>query len=197
MFSSAVFCSWWYVHELISTSWSAVPTNASRVFRLRFYDHRKIRTVTLRRLFPSALTGVFTTNGRRWKKDMANGGLLFHHPPCSKSLRAEHAELEEEGGNSAAARDIAKTRRRIGQGMRALGFKTLLPDEFQSPGRAPSFFIRKQVRILIVSTPNWKKGFVIYTGKISQADVSASATSEMYILKFARLIKVIQQTSAY
>lgn len=50
-----------------------------------------------------------------------------------RAFKQALAELEEEGGVAAATRDIAKNHRILVEEMRALGFKTLLPDEFQSP----------------------------------------------------------------
>lgn len=79
-------------------------------------------------------------------------------------------ELKEEGGITARHRRYAENHRVLVEGMRALGFRTLLPDDRQgciiTSFRYPSpefdfeaFYNRLKAR-----------GYVIYPGKISEAD---------------------------
>ena len=74
-----------------------------------------------------------------------------HH--VVRAFKQALAELEEEGGVAARHKRYCENHRILVEGMRALGFKTLLPDEFQSPS-SPLSFIRKQVSISTLSTPN-------------------------------------------
>ncbi len=73
-------------------------------------------------------------------------------------------ELEEEGGPEARLRRYRASQRRLVEGMRAVGFKTLVPDEAQSPIittflEPPGFSFERFYRGLR------RRGFVIYPGK--------------------------------
>lgn len=79
-------------------------------------------------------------------------------------------ELNEEGGIEARYERYRKNHRTLVDGMRALGFDTLLPDASQGPIITsflypdPSFDFQQFYNELK------QKGFVIYPGKISDAD---------------------------
>jgi 2-aminoethylphosphonate-pyruvate transaminase len=80
-------------------------------------------------------------------------------------------ELEAEGGISKRHERYCENHRTLVQGMRALGFKTLLPPEnqspiitaFHSPRHKDWAFDRFYRRLK-------QKGFVIYPGKVTEAD---------------------------
>lgn len=79
-------------------------------------------------------------------------------------------ELEEEGGVSARAARYRANHKTVVDGMRALGFETLLEDELQSPiittflyPDSPNFEFKKFYKELK------SRGFVIYPGKVSKA----------------------------
>ena len=81
------------------------------------------------------------------------------------AFRQALQELREEGGIAARHRRYAENHRLLTEGMRGLGFRTLLPDDVQGflyPSAAFDFsdFYEKLKA----------KGYVIYPGKISEAD---------------------------
>jgi 2-aminoethylphosphonate-pyruvate transaminase len=79
-------------------------------------------------------------------------------------------ELEAEGGISARFRRYTENQRLLAEGMIPLGFKPLLPPRLQSPiitsflYPSPDFDFGSFYRTIK------KQGFVLYPGKISQAD---------------------------
>lgn len=104
---------------------------------------------------------------------MAKNGQWRFTPPvhCLLALDQALIELDEEGGQSARLQRYAENRRLLVEGMRALGFQTLLPDALQAPvivtflmPSHPVFAFQRFYDALHA------KGFVIYPGKITRAD---------------------------
>jgi len=102
-------------------------------------------------------------------------------------------ELEEEGGITARNARYSENHRIMVTGMRELGFETLLPDNLQAP-IITSFlypdatFIFKEFYEAVKA-----KGFVLYPGKISQADTFRIGNiGEVYPTDMERLIEVIR-----
>ncbi len=88
-----------------------------------------------------------------------------------RAFRQALLELQEEGGIPARAKRYAANHRTVVDGLRGLGFQTLLPDEWQSPiittflhPQSPDFTFKRFYDLLK------EKGFVIYPGKVSEAD---------------------------
>jgi 2-aminoethylphosphonate-pyruvate transaminase len=80
-------------------------------------------------------------------------------------------ELEAEGGISKRHERYCENHRTLVQGMRALGFKTLLPPENQSPIIAAFHSPRHKDWAFDRFYRRLKqKGFVIYPGKVTEAD---------------------------
>ena len=105
-------------------------------------------------------------------------------------------ELEEEGGVAARHKRYCENHRILVEEMRALGFKTLLPDEFQSPIITSFLYPKAGFDFNSFYTQLKEKGFVIYPGKISQADTFRIGNiGDVHPEDFARLIEVVQQTS--
>lgn len=78
-------------------------------------------------------------------------------------------ELREEGGIEARHRRYEENHRILVQGMREIGFTTLLPDAVQSP-IITSFLYPEQTFVFADFYEELKqRGFVIYPGKISEA----------------------------
>ncbi|SHO55027.1 2-aminoethylphosphonate--pyruvate transaminase [Vibrio quintilis] len=80
-------------------------------------------------------------------------------------------ELEAEGGIAARHQRYTENQRRLVTGMQALGFRTLLPQQWHSPiitsflsPSAPAYQFRAFYQQLK------QRGFVIYPGKVSDAD---------------------------
>ena len=111
-------------------------------------------------------------------------------------VHRSRAELEEEGGVAARHKRYCENHRILVEGMRALGFKTLLPDEFQSPIITSFLYPKAGFDFNSFYTQLKEKGFVIYPGKISQADTFRIGNiGDVHPEDFARLIEVVQQTS--
>lgn len=79
-------------------------------------------------------------------------------------------ELQEEGGIAARKARYRENHRTLVEGMRRLGFETLLPDEWQSPIITSFYYPTADFDFNRFHQRLKAKGFVIYPGKISQAD---------------------------
>lgn len=113
-----------------------------------------------------------------------------------RAFKQALAELEEEGGVAARHKRYCENHRILVEGMRALGFQTLLPDEFQSPIITSFLYPKAGFDFNSFYTQLKEKGFVIYPGKISQADTFRIGNiGDVHPEDFARLIEVVQQTS--
>lgn len=80
-------------------------------------------------------------------------------------------ELDEEGGITKRHERYRENNRTLIEGMRKLGFKTLVPDEYQSPiitsFRSPE---SEKYNFTKFYGKMKEKGFVIYPGKVTQID---------------------------
>ena len=79
-------------------------------------------------------------------------------------------ELNEEGGIAARSERYKQNHRTLVDGMRALGFKTLLPDASQGPIITSFLYPSADFDFQAFYNQLKAKGFVIYPGKISDAD---------------------------
>lgn len=109
----------------------------------------------------------------QWQTMEQQGGKWRFTSPTHTVLAFAQAlrELEEEGGIDARHQRYSENQRTLVDGMAALGFAPLLPEKWQSPiitafyspahpdYRFADFYQRLKVQ-----------GFVIYPGKVSQAD---------------------------
>ncbi len=109
----------------------------------------------------------------QWHTMETQGGKWRYTSPTHvvRAFAQALLELDEEGGVAARAARYRQNHRTVVDGLRGLGFKTLLPDEYQSPiittflyPDAPDFTFKRFYLLLK------EKGFVIYPGKVSQAD---------------------------
>ena len=79
-------------------------------------------------------------------------------------------ELNEEGGIAARYRRYRENHRTLVEGMRDLGFRTLLPDAAQGPIITSFLYPSADFDFPAFYNRLKEKGFVIYPGKISDAD---------------------------
>ena len=79
-------------------------------------------------------------------------------------------ELNDEGGISARYERYRRNHRTLVDGMRSLGFETLLPDEAQGPIITSFLYSSADFDFASFYERLKAKGFVIYPGKISHAD---------------------------
>ncbi|MGL5343492.1 MAG: 2-aminoethylphosphonate--pyruvate transaminase [Plesiomonas sp.] len=109
----------------------------------------------------------------QWKIMELQGGKWRFTSPTHTVLAFAQAlrELEEEGGISARAERYQANQTLLVQGMHALGFKPLLPEAWQSP-IITAFHSPKHpdYRFMDFYQALKAQGFVIYPGKVSEAD---------------------------
>ena len=87
-----------------------------------------------------------------------------------RAFKQALTELIEEGGVEARYQRYCENHRILVEGMRALGFKTLLEDDIQSPIITSFLYPHEGFDFKTFYYALKNKGFVIYPGKISKAD---------------------------
>lgn len=103
-------------------------------------------------------------------------------------------ELLEEGGVEARHERYCANHDVLVKGMRSLGFKTLLPDEIQSPVITSFLYPNADFDFTSFYAQLKERGFVIYPGKISQADTFRIGNiGDVYPEDFGKLIEVIKE----
>ena len=103
-------------------------------------------------------------------------------------------ELAEEGGVEARHQRYCKNHEVLVDGMRSLGFKTLLPDAIQSPVITSFLYPNADFDFKSFYAQLKERGFVIYPGKISQADTFRIGNiGDVYPEDFSKLIEVIKE----
>lgn len=101
-------------------------------------------------------------------------------------------ELKEEGGIEARNRRYIANHDTLVSGMRSLGYKTLLPDATQSPIITSFYYPTKEFDFHDFYKKLKEKGFVIYPGKISQADTFRIGTiGDVVPADFEKLVETI------
>lgn len=104
-------------------------------------------------------------------------------------------ELKEEGGVAARHARYCENHRVLVEGMRALGYKTLLPDSQLSPVITSFYYPSADFDFKAFYLKLKAKGFVIYPGKISQADTFRIGNiGDVHPADFAKLTEVIKET---
>ena len=104
---------------------------------------------------------------------MEKGGGKWRFTSSTHVVRAffqAMKELNEEGGIAARYERYKQNHRTLVDGMRALGFKTLLPDASQGPIITSFLYPSADFNFVAFYEALKQKGFVIYPGKISDAD---------------------------
>lgn len=103
-------------------------------------------------------------------------------------------ELKEEGGIAARYERYKENHRVLVEGMRSLGYKTLLPDEWQSPVITSFYYPTADFDFNSFYQKLKAKGFVIYPGKISQADTFRIGNiGDVHPDDFRRLVDTIRE----
>lgn len=103
-------------------------------------------------------------------------------------------ELKAEGGIAARHARYCENHRTLVEGMRALGFKTLLPDEEQSPVITSFYYPTADFNFKDFYQKLKAKGFVIYPGKISQADTFRIGNiGDVFPADFVRLTEAVRE----
>lgn len=106
-------------------------------------------------------------------------------------------ELKEEGGIAARHARYTENHKVLVEGMRELGFETLLPDSEQSPVITSFYYPDSSFKFKDFYEKLKKKGFVIYPGKISQADTFRIGNiGDVYPDDFKKLVTAIKEILA-
>lgn len=106
-------------------------------------------------------------------------------------------ELKEEGGIAARHARYTENHKVLVEGMRELGFETLLPDSEQSPVITSFYYPDSSFNFKDFYEKLKKKGFVIYPGKISQADTFRIGNiGDVYPDDFKKLVAAIKEIQA-
>jgi len=130
----------------------------------------------------------------QWK-DMDKSGKWRYTSP-THVVRAFYQaldELEVEGGIAARYARYKENHRIMVEGMRKLGFTTLLPDNYQAPIITSFLYPNDNFEFRAFYEAVKAQGFVLYPGKISQADTFRIGNiGEVYPDDMKRLIDVIK-----
>ncbi|HBB06184.1 MAG TPA: 2-aminoethylphosphonate--pyruvate transaminase [Bacteroides sp.] len=103
-------------------------------------------------------------------------------------------ELKAEGGIEARHARYCENHRVLVEGMRSLGFRTLLPDEEQSPVITSFYYPEAGFDFKAFYLKLKERGFVIYPGKISQADTFRIGNiGDVFPDDFRRLVEAIRK----
>ena len=104
------------------------------------------------------------------------------------------SELKAEGGVKARYARYCENHRILVKGMRALGYKTLLSDDQQSPVITSFYYPSSGFNFKEFYLKLKARGFVIYPGKISQADTFRIGNiGDVYPADFVKLTEVIKE----
>lgn len=110
-----------------------------------------------------------------------------------RAFKEAMSELQAEGGVEARHDRYCKNHEVLVKGMEKLGFKTLLPAAIQSPVITSFLYPDKDFDFKSFYQKLKAKGFVIYPGKISQADTFRIGNiGDVYPEDFEHLIEAVQ-----
>jgi len=129
----------------------------------------------------------------QWKEMDKSGKWRYTSP--THIVRAFYQaldELEAEGGIEARYKRYSENQRLLVAGMNSLGFKALLPEDLQSPIITSFLYPRANFDFGVFYKAVKQRGFVLYPGKISQADTFRIGNiGEVYPKDINRLLEVI------
>ncbi|MCL1956196.1 MAG: 2-aminoethylphosphonate--pyruvate transaminase [Fibromonadales bacterium] len=130
----------------------------------------------------------------QWKEMDKSGKWRYTSP--THIVRAFYQaldELEAEGGIDIRYTRYCKNQQLLSNGMRELGFKPLLPKELQSPIITSFLYPNPNFNFGNFYKTMKKLGFVLYPGKISQADTFRIGNiGEVYPKDIIRLLEVLE-----
>ena len=110
-----------------------------------------------------------------------------------RAFKEAMEELKAEGGVAARYARYCKNHEVLVKGMESLGFKALLPAAVQSPVITSFLYPEKDFDFKAFYAELKAKGFVIYPGKISQADTFRIGNiGDVYPEDFERLVETVK-----
>lgn len=129
---------------------------------------------------------------------MENGGGKWRFTSPTHVVRAfaeALQELEDEGGIMARYERYKANHRVLVDGMRSLGYKTLLDDQLQSPIITSFVYPGKAFVFEDFYYTLKERGFVIYPGKISKQETFRIGNiGDVFPADFARLVEAVRQS---
>ena len=131
----------------------------------------------------------------QWKiMEQGHGKWRFTSPThVVRAFMQALQELTDEGGIAARHARYCENHRVLVEGMRSLGFETLLPDAIQSPIITSFLYPRADFNFKSFYARLKERGFVIYPGKISQADTFRIGNiGDVHPDDFSRLIEAVR-----
>jgi 2-aminoethylphosphonate-pyruvate transaminase len=135
----------------------------------------------------------------QWKAMDKSGKWRYTSP--THSVRAFYQaldELEAEGGVQARYTRYQENQRLLAAGMTELGFKVLLPVKIQSPIISSFLYPNSDFDFNTFYKQVKAQGFVLYPGKISQADTfRVGNIGEIYPQDIKRFLNALQKISRY
>ncbi len=134
----------------------------------------------------------------QWKTMDGSGKWRFTSPTHTvRAFQQALAELEEEGGVEARYQRYKENQRILREGMERLGYHTLLPEELQSPIITSFLYPDEEFDFKTFYTAMKEKGFVLYPGKVSDADTFRIGNiGEIYREDIEKLLKAIEEVTA-
>ena len=132
----------------------------------------------------------------QWKTmEKGHGKWRFTSPThVVRAFMQALTELKEEGGVAARHARYCENHRVLVEGMRSLGYKTLLADEWQSPVITSFYYPSAAFDFQLFYQSLKAKGFVIYPGKISQADTFRIGNiGDVHPDDFRRLVEAVKE----
>jgi len=130
----------------------------------------------------------------QWKEMDKTGKWRYTSP--THVVRAFYQaldDLEAEGGITARYKRYCENQRLLAGGMSVMGFKPLLPPNLQSPFITSFLYPARSFNFNSFYHAVKKRGYVLYPGKISQADTFRIGNiGEVYPHDIKKLLKVIE-----
>jgi len=133
----------------------------------------------------------------QWKEMDKSGKWRYTSPThIVRAFYQAMDELEAEGGISARYKRYCENQHILVQGMSELGFKALLPNELQSPIITSFLYPKAEFNFNVFYKAAKQRGFVLYPGKISQADTFRIGNiGEVHPVDIRRLLEVVKAIS--
>lgn len=135
----------------------------------------------------------------QWETMNHTGKWRFTSPThVVRAFQQALFELESEGGVNARYNRYCENQRRLSMGMDSMGFRPLLPQALQSPIITSFLYPSEDFDFSLFYRQMKQKGFVLYPGKISQADTFRIGNiGKVYSDDIDRLLKTIREEINY
>jgi len=135
----------------------------------------------------------------QWKTMNKSGKWRYTSPThVVRAFDQALDELENEGGVLARFARYSENQKILVEGMADLGFKALLPRELQSPIITSFLYPHPEFDFTEFYHKIKEQGFVLYPGKITQADTFRIGNiGEVYPEDIRRLLDIIQALEPY